>query len=124
MTLIEVVAALALLATLLVAVLAASDRFGRQNRRAQKRLLAIEAADMLLSEWTATDLIAIDKADGETEDPAHFYWSVDSRSESSLEELGIQVAKLRIYENRPIGAEVPLVVVEFLTASAINGRYP
>lgn len=51
MTLIEVVAGLALLATVLVLVFSARDHVARQQVRADRRLAAVAAADALLADW-------------------------------------------------------------------------
>src|SRR4051794_8506660 len=51
MTLVEVVAALALLGTLLAAVLVVRVRYARQSAAAERRLQAVAAADALLSAW-------------------------------------------------------------------------
>jgi hypothetical protein len=51
LTLLEVVAGLALLSTLLVAVLTTKARVTRQSAHAQRRLEAVTAADRLLAGW-------------------------------------------------------------------------
>jgi prepilin-type N-terminal cleavage/methylation domain-containing protein len=51
LTLVEVVAGLALLSTLLVAVLTTKARVTRQWSHAQRKLQAVAAADRLLAEW-------------------------------------------------------------------------
>ena len=51
LTLIEVVAGLALLATVLVLVFAARDRVAHQQVRADRRLAAVAAADALVADW-------------------------------------------------------------------------
>lgn len=53
MTLIEVLAALAILAVLLAGVLSARSDAERQLVRAERRLQAVQAADVLLSAWLA-----------------------------------------------------------------------
>src|SRR3954447_2506410 len=51
LTLVEVVAGLALLATLLVAVLTTKARVTRQWTHAQRKLQDVSAADRLLADW-------------------------------------------------------------------------
>ena len=53
LTLIEVVAALALMATLLVAVLTIKAALTRRRAAADRRLRAVAAADALLTQWWA-----------------------------------------------------------------------
>src|SRR5881394_3936045 len=52
-TLIEVLAGLVILGTLLVAIAAARGRFARQWVEADRRLAAVRAADKMLADWMA-----------------------------------------------------------------------
>lgn len=119
LTLLEVVAALALLATLLASVLAAQNRLAAQTRRAEARLTAIDAADRLLAEWTATTPMTIPAARGEIPGRPLLYWQVNAKPEPSLARLGIQIARLTISDQRHADGEIPLTAVEFLTTAAI-----
>lgn len=124
-TLIEVVAALALLASLLVALLAAHDRLGTQTRQAKKRLKAIEAADRLLLQWTAVEPMQIPSAEGEFGKGADaLRWQVTTQGERGLEDFGLQVAELRVFSSGQESNEPPLVSVEFLTTSAVGLTVP
>src|SRR6056297_2078508 len=91
LTLIEVVAAIALLASLLASVLAAHNRLASQTRKAEQRLKAIEAADRLLAEWTSVDPMEIPAAEGEIRGKTPLVWTVTARTEPGLKDLGIQV---------------------------------
>src|SRR5688572_15241286 len=55
MTLIEVLAGVALLGSLLVGVVLARGRYIRQWTTAQHRLEAVQAADALLNQWWASE---------------------------------------------------------------------
>ncbi|MDB5296725.1 MAG: hypothetical protein JWO31_2708, partial [Phycisphaerales bacterium] len=52
MTLIEVIAGLGLMASVLALVFAARQQVARQQVRADRRLAAVAAADALLADWT------------------------------------------------------------------------
>lgn len=123
-TLIEVVAAIALLASLLVSILATHNRLARQTREAQERLVAVEAADRLLAEWTSTDPMKIPAAEGEIRGKTSLRWTLTGRTDPSLEDLGIQVAELSLYPEAQAANGRPLVSVEFLTTTAIAGQSP
>jgi len=55
LTLVEVIAGLALLATLLASILVSFGAHIAQIRAARDRLAAVDAADRLLKEWTSKD---------------------------------------------------------------------
>lgn len=121
LTLLEVVAALALLSTLLVAVLAAHDRLAKQTLRGRLRLEAIDAADALLAEWTLTQPMSIPGAKGRVKSNQRLYWYLSARSERDLEPLGVQVARLEVYDGEKESGENALATIEFLTTAAITG---
>ena len=54
LTLIEVMASLALMGSLLAALVMSHGRHRKQVRLAEKRIVALEIADRLLTQWTAT----------------------------------------------------------------------
>src|SRR3954469_13058968 len=74
LTLVEVVAGLALLATLLVAVLGTKARVTRQWAHANRRLEAIAAADKLLAAWWATPATFPRKSSGNVAGDAGLSW--------------------------------------------------
>ena len=76
MTLVEVVVGLMLLATLLVAILAAFGRHVRQVRHGQIRLEAARAADALLAEWFAEGGNLPREDEGVMPDNARFLWRI------------------------------------------------
>ena len=102
LTLIEVVAGIALLATLLVSTLAAFRAHASQVRSAKNRLAAIAVADRLLSEWmNAGTLPGI----GETEDVPDtkgWRWRI-VRPEPTMElrRLNALAVRLEIVDSEP-----------------------
>lgn len=121
LTLLEVVAAIALLSTLLVAVLAAHDRLARQSRRGELRLAAVDAADRLLTAWTATTPVVIPDVAGHFDTTPRLYWQVASVASPELLPYGVRIARLQVLDQDPrAGTDVaPLVDLEFLTTAAI-----
>ena len=123
LTLLEVVAALALLSTLLVTVLTAQNRLAHQTRRAELRLQAIDAAEQLLATWSATSPMVIPDATGQLPTEPILHWKVTLRTqqEPQLLSSGVQVACLRVSDQLDMDDtdSPPLVTVEFLTTSTI-----
>lgn len=62
MTLLEVLAALVILATLLTGLLMAKGRAERQHALAERRLRAIAAADELIADWWAQNAVPSNSA--------------------------------------------------------------
>lgn len=122
LTLIEVLASLTLLATLLVAVLKSHDRLARQSRLAHERLAAIEAAERLLDEWSVTEPMAIPARSGQTIGEPSFHWTIETREDPNLDRFGVQVATLSVLPEKDSGDGIPLARVEFLTTTAIAGE--
>lgn len=121
LTLLEVVAALALLTTMLVMILAAHDRLAHQTRRAELRLVAIDAADQLLATWTTTSPMVIPAAQGELATRPPLYWQVTAIASPELLPYGVGVAELRVFDEQAASAHqgAPLASVEFLTTAAL-----
>ncbi|WP_442483027.1 hypothetical protein [Aeoliella sp. SH292] len=121
LTLLEVVAAIAILATLLVLVLAAQDRLARQTKRAELRLMAINAADQLLREWSMVTPMAIPAASGSLNTKPVLYWKLEAKPDPKLLPLGMQPVRLVVSDKRPTMGEtdIPLAQVEFLTTGSV-----
>lgn len=119
LTLVEVVAAIAILGTLLVGVLSAKSRFTRQFRDAQRREQAVRAADVLLESWWA-DVKHFPRNDhGVVENQPTLRWQTETRDDPQCRLLLAQVVRLTIQDTAsPIpGADTDraaLVVVDLL----------
>ena len=98
-TLIEVLAALALLGSLAVAMVLSRGRLVDQHLRAQQKLEAVGVADALLAEWWADgpDNIPVDDA-GELD--AHPGWSWQTREvpNAALRPYEARVVRLRLVD--------------------------
>ena len=98
LTLIEVIASTALLATTLIGVLVAFSNIEQQNRLAEKRIEAVELADEMLYRWSVNNLpIPADqtgKIPGET-----WYWKTSVVQESKGTHL--QQIRFEIFDRLP-----------------------
>lgn len=111
-TLVEVVASIALVGTLLVTILMAYGRTARQVRLAQKRLAAIEAADQLMQQWLLDpQTVPIDQS-GTISEEDRLEWRTQSIEKEGTEMLGVEVVRLEVFDHmRP---DEILASVEFL----------
>ena len=115
-TLVEVVASLMLLGTLLVSILVAHRRHVQQIRSADCRLAAVQAADGLLAKWSADGSWGATKNEGEFEGRTDFTWRWTITPAPELNRLGAAIGKLEV-----VGAErTPLCSVELLTSDVIE----
>lgn len=96
-TLIEVVAAIALLATVAVLSLGAQNRLMRQWRDADQRQRAAQIADRLLEDWWSRGRSIPMRRQGEVEDHPGWIWQTAVRNEQYLALNGMDVVKLEIY---------------------------
>ena len=100
MTLVEVVAGLALLGSLLVGLLLAKARYTRQSAIADRRLQAIAAADSILSTWHRDPKTLARSGSGTVSDDASLLWRSYVLANPPAEDLGGQVVRLEIIDSR------------------------
>jgi hypothetical protein len=113
LTLVEVVAGLALLATLLVAVLGTKARVTRQWAHANRKLEAVAAADRLLAAWWATPATFPRKNSGSVPGDAGLNWRTTPVGNDAVRPLGASVVRLEIVDERqPAAAGAVLATVE------------
>ncbi len=96
MTLVEVLAGLALLASVLVGLLAAKAGYARQSERADLRLRAVTAADQLLAGWWQSPGGVPGSADGATPGDAGLRWRTRLVANAAVEEIGASNVRLEI----------------------------
>lgn len=117
LTLIEVIAAIVILGTILVGVVLARARHTRQIRLSQRKAQAVRAADALLTEWwTRPEGIPVDQSGLAGPDDA-FQWQTRLRGNREVEQIGGQVLQLVLRDADPGSAsasEGPLVRVELV----------
>jgi hypothetical protein len=99
MTLVEVIAGLALLGSLLVAILLAKGRYTKQWARAAARRQAIVAADALLSEWWRTPDVLRSPDTGRVEGQP-LAWRRTLVHSTTAAELKMQVVRLEVFDDR------------------------
>lgn len=99
MTLVETVAALALLAALLTGILSAKRAFVRQWSKASQRAAAVAAADELLANWWLEPSRLPRWAEGEISGATPLLWRTRPIPNTSVEQLGGQVVRLEIFDS-------------------------
>jgi len=112
LTLIEALAALAILGTLLVSALLTEGRCRRQSAGAAARMAACRSADLLLEKWWAEPGSFPRDGGGEVSGGGDFTWRTSDVENEELARLGGELVRLEIL---PAGASQrvkPLVVVD------------
>lgn len=121
MTLVEVIGGLALLATLLVALLLARGRYTHQAALADRRLVAVAAADQLLTSWHQDPSTLVRGGVGTIDGLG---WRTQLVNNPGVNALDAQVVRLEILDNR----QKILTSVEFVTetgsARTVNLQQP
>jgi type II secretory pathway pseudopilin PulG len=109
MTLVEVVAGLALLGSLLSGILLATSHSARQARLAERRREAVTAADALLADWWRDARSFPHRASGTTADA--FAWRINGTANPVAARLGGSVVRLELFDARDDGAALVSVEV-------------
>lgn len=104
LTLIEVLAGLALLAALLMTILTARSRAALQWSRANERIRAVEAADRLLSEWWQDPKSFPRAGEGVVAGVDGFRWRTRIVRNRVAERLSTEVVRLEVGRITPGGA--------------------
>jgi type II secretory pathway pseudopilin PulG len=116
MTLIEVVAGLALLAGVLGGILTVKARVARQSREVAQRQRAISAADAMLRDWFVEPAKFPKLARGLVPGQPELAWRTFPVRNPQAEALGGQVIRFEIPSD-PAGDRPPLVAVEVVVPS-------
>jgi len=124
MTLIEVLAGLLVLGTLLAAVTIARGRFLTQWADADRRLLVTRAADNLLAHWLADSSHNVPLAGQGSLDGAPGYdWRTIILRDPVSATLGAMTVRLEVFDHRPfysgdsrssLTSDAPVLAVDFL----------
>jgi type II secretory pathway pseudopilin PulG len=110
LTLVEVVAGLALLSTLLVAVLTTKARATRQWASAHRRVEAVSAADRLLAAWWQDVDSFPRRASGRVPGDAAFVWRTAPIANPDLKALSASVIRLEILDGGNVLAWAEVVL--------------
>jgi prepilin-type N-terminal cleavage/methylation domain-containing protein len=114
-TLIEVLAGLVILGTLLVSIAAARGRFARQWIEADRRLAAVRSADALLGQWMAGPPQNIPlRGQGELPGVPKFDWRTRTIPSRDADDLRAIVVRLEVFDRSSRQAREPLFHVDFL----------
>lgn len=113
-TLVEVVASLMLLGTLLVGVLVAHRRHVAQIRTATRRLEAVAAADQLLESWRAKGAWGPDSKSGRFAEASNLVWRWSVSTPPELRPIYAAIGRLEVLDASRTDAR-PLASVEILT---------
>jgi prepilin-type N-terminal cleavage/methylation domain-containing protein len=115
-TLIEVVASLMLMGSLLVGILVAHRRHAEQIRRADQRIMAAKLADRILSKWSSDGSWGGGKTEGRIDGTDEFTWRWRVESDSQLSRVGAAIGRLEIVDDQGNSyAQVELLTFDTLT---------
>ena len=112
MTLIEVVAGIALLGTVLATTVLAQARLLRQHQRALLKLQAVEAVDRLLTQWSTEQREIVAPASGTLIANPKVTWTTQIQGVQRDGELSISVVELTAVADNDPRELPPLVRVE------------
>lgn len=115
-TLVEVVASLMLLGTLLVGILAAHRRHTEQVRSARARLEAVAAAEKLLESWCEKDTWGATSSSGRFAETSRLSWRWTITARPELRPVNAAIGRLEVLDGNSHN-QIPLVSVEILTNS-------
>ncbi len=123
-TLLEVLAGLAILGTLFTAMLFAQRDHRSQFERAQRKMIAVEAADQLLTHWwSQSSLIPQDAAGQVAEEVpdlkrehARLSWRTQRIAQPNASRLNVQVIRLEIFTPTAanLSPQTPDAFVDFI----------
>lgn len=117
MTLIEVLAGLVILGTLLVSVSVARGRFVRQRAEADRRLAVVRAADAALARWLSGPPQNVPlRGEGTLDGAPGCGWTTRTVADPAAGRLGAVVVRAEFFDRSQSarGAREPLFGVEFL----------
>ena len=118
LTLIEVVAAIAILGTILVGVVVAKSRHTRQLSLTQRHNVAVRAADELITGWWTSPGGVPTDGSGVVQADASLVWQTRLVENDAMHRLGASVVRVEIHDANSAGpgppTKKPLVAVELV----------
>src|ERR1700722_4369419 len=114
LTLVEVIAGLTLLATLLASILVAFGSQARQIRAARDRMAAVEMADRLLGEWSSQNALPPMGTEQAFPGNEEWRWRLMAGDRGELDASGVKSARLQVFRRDPRGADKVLASVDVL----------
>jgi uncharacterized membrane protein len=102
MTLVEVLAALVLLGSMLVVIVIGRNRLIGQYHAAQRRQAAVQAAERLLADWWKDPTRLLPRsAQGPVDGADHLQWRTQVVPQAAADQLGGQVVRLQMIGQSP-----------------------
>ncbi len=101
LTLVEVIAGLALMASLLATMVVAYSAHLRQHRNAQRKVLAVELLDRQLEEWRRASVPIPVPSAGEFLDKPEFHWQTELVPNATLAQFHSEVVRIEVREKQP-----------------------
>jgi type II secretory pathway pseudopilin PulG len=117
-TLVEVMAGLVLLATLLGVILEAKARHTHQLAEAQRRTAAVVVADRLLTTWWLEPAKFPHSGQGKVEGAGQMTWRTKVVQNAVVARWGLEVVRLEVNEDRADRASDTLASVEVMLSKA------
>jgi len=117
LTLIEVVAAITILGTILVGVVIAKSRHTRQLALTQRRDAAVRAADELITQWWVSSTGMPINEQGVVPSHDQLVWQTRLMNHRIMEDLGAQVLRVEVRDatsDEPHAGDAPLVMVDLV----------
>lgn len=124
MTLVEVIVALALLSTLLVAVLVAFTKNAERIRAGLATQRAAMAADELLYDWAKRGVSPPPHGEGDVPGLEGYQWETRVLSHKLRDSLGLDIVQLRVRANGESNHRDPLVALDLpvrVMAASVEG---
>ena len=110
-TLIEVIAGLVILGTILAALLIARGRFAQQEAMAQRKLAATRSLDALVSQWLNGPVGAIPVSARGDLGESNQTWRTHLIPDPSAESLGAHVMRVEVFDRN---ARQPILTLDLL----------
>lgn len=124
MTLIEALAGLVMLGSLLTVVTIARSRANQQYARAQQRLAASRAADSLLAEWFSSPAPTVPlNAHGTLPQAPHLRWRTTSRSNAGATAMRALITRLEVFDPASRSG-APVLSLELLVPAPAPAAQP
>jgi type II secretory pathway pseudopilin PulG len=114
LTLVEVIAGLALLATLLASILVAFGSQAGQIRAARDRRTAVEMADRLLGEWGSQNALPAIGTEQPFPGNDDWRWRLMDGESGKLEASGVKSVRMQVFRRDPRGSDKVLASVDLL----------
>lgn len=117
LTLIEVIAGLALLGTLLVSTMLAYGRHVRQLKRAREQTLLLKKLDTLVTSWFLQEEALWIPAEGRLPDTPDYRWKRTLTRQSPRNQEGLLISRVEAWKATTSSDDQPLCAIELATPS-------